>query len=181
MNSLKSSPDLGFIMLVALREIVTLDCEGITQNISELLPVLQQQADNDDEGSRAMIAEIIGKLLAIDPTEVITNVKSNLNSPNANIISTYALSFKHWFGRGKGELSSLRDSLPGLLNLFKDTGLKVLNSLLETFTHIAHINSMFLLSSCNNIFNAIIPLTVFNDKLVKVVDLGPMQHRMDEG
>ena len=44
-------------MLVALREIVTLDCEGILHNISELFPVLQQQADNDDELLRALIAE----------------------------------------------------------------------------------------------------------------------------
>lgn len=181
MNKLKGEKKLGYLMLVALREVAALDNEGISKCKKDLLPILKVQANTDDEGNRTMIAEIVGKLLTIDPTGIKDEVIKNLKDKEANVRATYALSYKYWFGKGKIDLNEFRAAFPDLLELFKDNNVKVQAALLGTLIHIAHLSPITLRTYAIKIFAETIPLTIFQPKLVKVVDLGPLQHRIDEG
>jgi len=181
MDKLKGEKKLGFLMLVALREVAALDNEGIAKCAKDLLPILKVQANSDDDGNRAMIAEIVGKLLTIDSEPIVKEAVDTLKDKTTNIRATYALSFKFWYGKGKHDLTYFRKAFPSLLELFKDDNVKVQHALLDTLTHIAHINPITLRAHAVTIFAETIPLTVFKPNLVKVVDLGPLQHRKDEG
>ncbi len=181
MDKLKSPSQLGYLMLVALREIVALDHEGVLKSVAELLPVLKTQADTEDEGYRSIIAEIIGKLLYADPYTVAPELEANITDKNGNVRATYALAYKYWYGRGKHDLAMFHASLPKLLELFKDMNVKVQKALLDSLTHVAHLNAMHLRTHSIQIFAGTIPLTIYKPELVKTVDLGPLQHKIDEG
>eukprot|EP01022_Parablepharisma_sp_SALTPOND_P017577 TRINITY_DN282_c0_g2_i1.p1 TRINITY_DN282_c0_g2~~TRINITY_DN282_c0_g2_i1.p1 ORF type:complete len:1310 (+),score=174.23 TRINITY_DN282_c0_g2_i1:9683-13612(+) len=181
MDKLKSPSQLSYLMLIALREIVALDHEGVLQSVTELLPVLKAQADTDDDGYRTMIAEILGKLLYADPYTLAPELEKNLTDKVPNIRATYALSYKYWYGRGKHDLAMFHASLPKLIELYKDTDVKVQKALLDSLTHVAHLNALHLRAYSIQIFAATIPLTKYRPELVKTVDLGPLQHKIDEG
>eukprot|EP00826_Nyctotherus_ovalis_P061355 TRINITY_DN8723_c0_g1_i5.p1 TRINITY_DN8723_c0_g1~~TRINITY_DN8723_c0_g1_i5.p1 ORF type:complete len:533 (-),score=231.25 TRINITY_DN8723_c0_g1_i5:148-1701(-) len=181
MDKLKGEKKLGYLMLVALREVAVLDNEGIFKCAKDLLPILKLQANTDDDGNRAIIAEIIGKLLTIDAAPIVKEVTANLKDKAANVRATYALSYKYWYGKGKQDLTYFREAFPQLLELLKDENVKVQAAVLETLIHIAHLNPINLRAYAVKIFAEAIPLTVFKKNLVKIVNLGPLDHRIDEG
>jgi len=181
MSKLKASPQLGYLMLVALREIVALDEKGVTKNLEDLLPVLKAQAETEDEGNRSIVAEIIGKLLISSPEKVVPEVERELNNKSDSVRATYALAFKYWYGRGKNDLSGFNLLLPKLFELFADRNVKVQKALLEALNHVTHQNAACLRFHGTSIFKGTLPMTVLRKELIKTVDLGPVQHKIDDG
>ena len=100
-SKLKSTQELSYLMLVALREIVVQDHQGVVKNIADILPALRAQSDTDDEGDRTIIAEIIGKLLLAQESVIAPEVEKNLANPKENVRATFALSFKYWNQKSK--------------------------------------------------------------------------------
>ena len=68
-----------------------------------------------------------------------------------------------------------------LLELLKDKSIKVQKALLDSLTYIAHLNSMNLRSQTAVIVSGVINFTHLRKDLIKTVDLGPLQHKIDEG
>jgi len=178
---LKSKSQISYLMLVALKEIVTLDSEGIMKSVAEIIPVLKAQADTDDEGYRSIIAEVIGKLLYADPYTLISELSNGIEDSKPNVRATYALSFKYWYGRGKHDLAMFNDSMPKLLKLFNDTDVKVQKALLDSLTHVAYNNAIHLRANATMIFEGAIELTKYRKELVTIINLGPLEHKVDKG
>jgi cullin-associated NEDD8-dissociated protein 1 len=181
MDQLKTQSELSYRMLVAVREIVVQNCEGIMEYFKDILPVLRSQADTDNESDRNIVAEIIGKLLLAKEAAMVPEIEANLKNPKPNIRATYALAFKHWYFKGKQDLTQFNVSLLNLLALLEDKNPKVSKALLDSFTHIAHSNAMNIRNHCIPLFKGILPLTIVNKDLIKWVDLGPLKHKTDEG
>lgn len=181
MTQLKTQSEISYLMLVAVREIVALNCEGIVDYVKDILPVLKSQADTDNEGDRTIVAEIIGKLLLANEALIFKEVETNLKDGKPNVRATYALSFKYWYFKGKQDLSQFSESLLHLLELLNDKSPKVHKALLDSFTHIAHINATHLRAHCATLFKGVLPLTIVNPSLIRTVDLGPLKHKIDDG
>ncbi len=181
MGNFKSQSEIAYLMLIALREIVVLDHEGIMKCLEDLLPALKVQADTDDEGHRTLIAEIVGKLLQVSPSTLVPHVEASLEDKAANVRATYALSYKYWYGRSKAEIPEFILSMGKLLNLLKDPDPKSQKGLLDSLTHVAHINAVALRVNAARIFNGVLPMTVLRTELIREVDLGPLKHRIDDG
>ncbi len=181
-SRLKSTQELSYLMLVSIREIIVQDTQGVIKSVvGDILPALRAQADTSDEGDRTIIAEIIGKLLLTQEAVIVPEVEANLESPKENVRATFALSFKYCIQRGKKEMPQFSHLLPKLLTLLRDKSIKVQKALLESLTSVAHLNAMLLRACAAQVLAGAIPMTVLRPELIKTVDLGPLQHKIDDG
>lgn len=181
LSRLKDSQELSYLMLLAIREVVLQDQQHAMAKelAAEVLPALRDQADTDDEGDRTIIAEIVGRLFLVQPAVISSEIEKGLANPKDNVRATFVLSFKYLLQRGEKEQFS--KLLPQLLPILKDKSLRVQKALLDSLTNIARQNSVLLRPYTAEIQAGALALTTMRPELVKVVDLGPLQHRIDEG
>jgi len=181
LSKLKDSHDLSYLMLVAIREIILQDQQHAMSKelVAEVLPVLRVQSDTKDEGDRTIIAEIIGRLYLIQTLVISSEIENGLASIKENVRATFALSFKYLLH--KGDKDQFAKLLPKLLALLKDQSLRVQKALLDSLTNIVRQNPVSLRPYTAEIQGSALTLTVIRPELVKVVDLGLLQHTTDEG
>jgi cullin-associated NEDD8-dissociated protein 1 len=181
LSKLKESHDLSYLMLVAIREIVLQDQQHAMSKklVAEVLPALRVQSDTQDEGDRTIIAEIIGRLYTIQPLVISNEIETGLSSSKENVRATFALSFKYLLhNKDKDQFTKL---LPKLLVLMKDQSLRVQKALLDSLTNITRQSAVVLRPYTTEVQEGALALTAIRPELVKIVDLGPLQHKIDEG
>jgi len=158
----------------------------ISQNISQffdaLLTLLFNHTNVEDEGTRKVVAECLGKLALLQPERVVGGLAERVenSSPYTRACVTTAIksiiSDKHHTAD-----QVLEDRVSMFLNLLADKELVVRKAALLSLNHLAHHKPKTIREHLSRYLPLLYGETVVKKELIREVDLGPFKHKVDDG
>jgi len=184
----KQHADRRYLLLSSVKEIITRHSGAVTTiatfkpYVDSVLPILFENAESKDEGVRSMVAECLGGLAIIDSKKLIPQMAqlAGTDKPFTRAVVITALRFAL---APNTDHVLLRESLGAFLNLLKDENLTVRRQVMLTVNALAHANIDLL--SPATLKELILPILYVeiepNEKYIRVLDLGPFKHKVDDG
>ncbi|KAF9435404.1 Cullin-associated NEDD8-dissociated protein 1 [Entomortierella beljakovae] len=176
-----------YLLLHALKEVITRyshkqGSQELEAHASEIWTLLFDNCESQEEGTRNVVAECLGKLTLTNPYKFLPELQARLRSDSPQIRGTVVSAFKYTFtdnARSFDEL--LRPLIVEFLSLMKDSDLNVRRLSLSTLDSAAH-NKPYLI---RDVLGQLLPLlyqeTNVVEELIHIVEMGPFKHRVDDG
>ncbi|KAG0233459.1 Cullin-associated NEDD8-dissociated protein 1 [Actinomortierella wolfii] len=176
-----------YLLLHALKEVITRytqkqGTQALESFASEIWTLLFANCESQEEGTRNVVAECLGKLTLTNPYKFLPELQTRLRSPSPHIRGTVVSAFKYTFTdhtRSYDEL--LQPLIVEFLSLMKDQDLNVRRLSLSTLDSAAH-NKPYLI---RDVLGQLLPLlyqeTHIREELIRIVEMGPFKHRLDDG
>ncbi|KAF9403247.1 Cullin-associated NEDD8-dissociated protein 1 [Mortierella sp. AD011] len=187
MQEIQKDPKKRYLLLHALKEVITRyshkqASQELEAHSSEIWTLLFDNCESQEEGTRNVVAECLGKLTLTNPYKFLPELQARLRSDSAQIRGTVVSAFKYTFtdnARSYDEL--LRPLIVEFLSLMKDKDLNVRRLSLSTLDSAAH-NKPYLI---RDVLGQLLPLlyqeTNVVEELIHIVEMGPFKHRVDDG
>jgi cullin-associated NEDD8-dissociated protein 1 len=185
---IKTKSNEKYLLLTSLKEVIqrhTVDTNaaGILNNyIQEILPILLHDAENsNEEGVRTECAECIGGLTVIN-TQLLLNQLIQLTQSSKPTMRAVAITALRYSLSNQSNIPLIQQHLQTFLALLKDPDLNVHRQSLLTMNALAHNNFELIAAELTK---TILPI-LYSDmsikaELIRVVDLGPFKHKVDDG
>ncbi|KAG0260456.1 Cullin-associated NEDD8-dissociated protein 1 [Actinomortierella ambigua] len=176
-----------YLLLHALKEVITRytqkqSSQALESFASEIWTLLFANCESQEEGTRNVVAECLGKLTLTNPYKFLPELQTRLQSPSPHIRGTVVSAFKYTFTdhtRSYDEL--LQPLIVEFLSLMKDQDLNVRRLSLSTLDSAAH-NKPYLI---RDVLGQLLPLlyqeTHVREELIRIVEMGPFKHKLDDG
>ena len=84
-----------YLFLNTLREIILNDSKCLKEYIKPMLDLFMQQADNEEESIRSIVAESLGRLFAVYSDELLSTLDQALQKGDTKRKATIAKSVKY--------------------------------------------------------------------------------------
>ncbi|KAJ3095068.1 Cullin-associated NEDD8-dissociated protein 1 [Phlyctochytrium planicorne] len=179
-----------YLVLVSLKEIIARSAPSASSSkllapyAADLWNLLFANAEEaQDEGTRTVIAECIGKLALSDPGSYLKDLETRLSSPNPTIRSTVVAAIRFTF---TDSVSEEFDAILGglivqFLRLVQDPDLNVRRVSLLTLNSAAHNKPYLITSSLDELLPLLYSETIVKQELIHIVEMGPFKHHVDDG
>ncbi|KAI7830252.1 armadillo-type protein [Gamsiella multidivaricata] len=186
-QEIQKDPKKRYLLLHALKEVITRYTQKqggqeLEAHASEIWILLFDNCESQEEGTRNVVAECLGKLTLTNPYKFLPELQARLRSESPQIRGTVVSAFKYTFidnTRSYDEL--LRPLIVEFLSLMKDQDLNVRRLSLSTLDSAAH-NKPYLI---RDVLSQLLPLlyqeTNVVEELIHIVEMGPFKHRVDDG
>ncbi|KAF9091293.1 Cullin-associated NEDD8-dissociated protein 1 [Mortierella sp. AD031] len=186
-QEIQKDPKKRYLLLHALKEVITRYTQKqggqeLEAHASQIWALLFDNCESQEEGTRNVVAECLGKLTLTNPYKFLPELQARLRSDSPQIRGTVVSAFKYTFTdntRSYDEL--LRPLIVEFLSLMKDTDLNVRRLSLSTLDSAAH-NKPYLI---RDVLGQLLPLlyqeTNVVEELIHIVEMGPFKHRVDDG
>lgn len=190
-----------YLLLSAIREFIQCQLktnrEGLAACIPLILPKLLNHTSGAEEGSRTMVAECLGSLTCVAPTEMLKTLQDlvtehsaisaegghiaegdDASKKNALVCWTAVTSVKHAIA-GKASVTDLSRAMPVFLELLKQEEVSVRSAaLLMVYSSVHHMPQVVSSFMKESIMPALYDVSQL--KLKRIVDLGPFKHTVDD-
>ena len=178
------------MLLQSLRQLITLKAsEGAKSggdtmggHLPTVMELLIGQCNADDEGVRSMVAECLGRLALIAPAHVLPALKALLTKEEPETRATVVYSLKFTI-TDRAPLKELAACITDFLLLLKDPEIMVRRAALTTLNSATHNKPSLIRPVLRSdwLLPALYGETVYKQELVRTVNLGPFQHKVDDG
>ncbi|XP_036320562.1 cullin-associated NEDD8-dissociated protein 1 isoform X1 [Rhagoletis pomonella] len=188
LKEIEGQPKRQYLLLHSLKEVIS--SLSVSQyGLSQLLPSvptiwtqLFKHCESSEEGSRNVVAECLGKLVLVNPAELLPLLRDALYSDNAIMRAVVVSSIKytisdqpqtidHLLKQNLGEfLSSLRDPDPGVRRVA-----------LVTFNAAIHNKPTLVRDLLPSLLPLLYSETKIKCELIREVEMGPFKHTVDDG
>ncbi|KAI8366037.1 armadillo-type protein [Radiomyces spectabilis] len=184
-GQIREQPKRRYLLLHALKEASgCLEEEAALGSASdEIWNLLLEGSESDqEEGTRTVVAECLGKLALTNPKKFLPQLEERLSSPTAHSRATVATAVKYAVVDPSQEHDDLlRPIIARFLNLLQDPDLNVRRLTLLTINSAIHRKPYLV----RNVLPQLIPLlydeTVIKEELIHTVEMGPFKHKVDDG
>ncbi|XP_072401896.1 cullin-associated NEDD8-dissociated protein 1 [Diabrotica undecimpunctata] len=184
----QEQPRRQYLLLHSLKEVIT--ClsqtpDGIQQLLPFVTPIWQQlyrHCECVEEGTRNVVAECLGKLTLIDPTNVLPKLKRSLNSPSPLTRTTVVTAVKFTISDQPASIDPLlRQCIGEFLNTLQDPDLNVRRVALVAFNTAAHNKPSLIRDLLDTTLPQLYGETIIKRDLIREVEMGPFKHTVDDG
>jgi len=186
-QDVKADSKKRYLLLHALKEVITRFTQKqggqeLEAHASEIWTLLFDNCESQEEGTRNVVAECLGKLTLTDPYKFLPELQTRLRSESPQIRGTVLSAFKYTFTdntRSYDEL--LRPLIVEFLSLMKDKDLNVRRLSLSTLDSAAHNNPYLIRDVLGQLLPLLYQETNVVEELVHIVEMRPFNHRVDDG
>ncbi|KAF5287245.1 hypothetical protein FQR65_LT12289 [Abscondita terminalis] len=188
LQEIEDQPKRQYLLLHSLKEIIT--CLSATQNgIKQLLPFVPAiwqrlflHCECNEEGTRNVVAECLGKLTLIDPVNLLHQLQGYLNSPSPLMRTTVVTAVKFTISDQPQAIDPLlRQCIGQFLNTIQDSDLNVRRVALVAFNSAAHNKPSLIRDLLDMILPHLYSETKVKKDLIREVEMGPFKHTVDDG
>ncbi|XP_022915623.1 cullin-associated NEDD8-dissociated protein 1 [Onthophagus taurus] len=188
LNEIQNQPKRQYLLLHSLKEIIT--CLSSTPEGVRILlpfvPAIWQQlflhCECNEEGSRNVVAECLGKLTLIDPANLLPKLQESLSSPSPLMRTTIVTAVKFTISDQPQKIDTLlRQCIGQFLNTLQDPDLNVRRVALVAFNSAAHNKPSLIRDLLDSILPHLYSETKVKKELIREVEMGPFKHTVDDG
>nr|CAG4647643.1 EOG090X00HY [Moina brachiata] len=177
-----------YLLLHSLKEVITSLSLG-TEAVAQLRPFVPQiwdllfrHCECNEEGTRNVVAECLGKLTLTDPEGLLPRLRSALNSPSALMRTTVVTAVKFTISDQHQSIDPLLKQCMGdFLRTLQDEDLNVRRVALIAFNSAAHNKPSLIRDLLNSVLPQLYNETKVRKELVREVEMGPFKHTVDDG
>lgn len=154
----------------------------MSDHVGEVLSLLLGQCAADEEGVRSMVSECLGRLALIFPVAVLPSLRKQISSSEALTRGTAVFALKFTITE-HAPMAELGQCLTDFLLLLKDPVITVRRAALTTLNSATHNKPSLIrpLMGSDWLMPTLYNETVYKKELVRTVNLGPFQHKVDDG
>jgi len=180
-----SSGKKQYLLFSSLREFIHCyrETEGsdLSSSVPMLLPPLEMNCGNEEEGVRAMVAECLGALACLEPKAilpVLQKLATDDSDKKVHIHWTVGNAVKFAIG-GQINPTELAPFMPTFLELLKEDDLAVKNvALLMVYSAVHHAPQLVVGIMKEQVLPQLYELAQLN--MERKIDLGPFKHTVDD-
>ncbi|KAF2075079.1 hypothetical protein CYY_003599 [Polysphondylium violaceum] len=188
LEQISSQPKKQYLLLHSLRETI-LKLSSTESGIKIIIPFLPQivpllfaNCVNEEEGTRNIVAECLGKLSMIQPNDIIPKLIEKINASSPLERSTVVTSIKFSIMENKDLVDQhLAQHIDKFLTLLNDDNLIVKRSALLSLNYIAHNKPALIRGNLATYLPILYNNAKIKPELIREVDLGPFKHKVDDG
>lgn len=182
----ESSGKKQYLLLTSLREFIHCyrEADGgsdLVASVSLIVPHLEKNCGNDEEGVRSMVAECLGSLACLEPKTILPVLKelATKETPKKVFVRwTVGSAVKFAIG-GYISPTELAPFMPTFLRLLQENDLAVKNiALLMVYSAVHHTPQLVVGLMREQILPQIYELVQLN--MERTINLGPFKHTVDD-
>ncbi|KAM7096038.1 cullin-associated NEDD8-dissociated protein 1-like isoform 3-T3 [Ciconia maguari] len=183
LKEIGSQPKRQYLLLHSLKEVISSSpADGLKPYVEDIWALLFKHCECTEEGTRNVVAECLGKLTLVNPSELLPRLKKQLSSGSPHARSTVVTAVKFTIADQPQPIDALLKGCIGdFLKTLQDPDLNVQRVALAMFNSAAHNKP----SLIRDLLNAVLP-SLYNEtkvrrELIREVEMGPFKHTVDDG
>jgi len=171
----------------SLEEIITRSTgtEGVKAlmpYLGSVLELLFENTESEEEGTRNVVAKCLGKFALISPKDLIPALRKRVNDSSPLTRATVVTAAKFAIVDYPHEVDgALQPVIGDFLNLLRDKDLDTRRAALLTLNYAAHNKPSIIRPVLVEYLESLYEETKVKEELIKIVNLGPFKHKVDEG
>ncbi|XP_008485639.1 cullin-associated NEDD8-dissociated protein 1, partial [Diaphorina citri] len=132
--------------------------------------------------TRNVVAECLGKLTLIDPSNLLPRLQESLKSNSALMRTTVLTAVKFTISDQPQSIDPLlRQTIGDFLSALKDSDLNVRRVALVAFNSAAHNKPSLVIDLLDSVLPQLYAETAVKKTLIREVEMGPFKHTVDDG
>ncbi|KFP92120.1 Cullin-associated NEDD8-dissociated protein 1, partial [Apaloderma vittatum] len=183
LKEIGSQPKRQYLLLHSLKEVISSSpADGLKPHVEDIWALLFKHCECTEEGTRNVVAECLGKLTLVDPSELLPRLKKQLSSGSPHARSTVVTAVKFTIADQPQPIDAfLKGCIGDFLKTLQDPDLNVRRVALAMFNSAAHNKP----SLIRDLLSAVLP-SLYNEtkvrrELIREVQMGPFKHTVDDG
>ncbi|NXD66144.1 CAND1 protein, partial [Eolophus roseicapillus] len=183
LKEIGSQPKRQYLLLHSLKEVISASsADSLKPYVEDIWALLFKHCECTEEGTRNVVAECLGKLTLVNPSELLPRLKNQLPSGSPHARSTVVTAVKFTIADQPQPIDALLKGCIGdFLKPLQDPDLNVRRVALALFNSAAHNKP----SLIRDLLPAVLP-SLYNEtkvrrELIREVEMGPFKHTVDDG
>uniref|UniRef100_A0A8B9VH15 TATA-binding protein interacting (TIP20) domain-containing protein n=1 Tax=Anas zonorhyncha TaxID=75864 RepID=A0A8B9VH15_9AVES len=183
LKEIGSQPKRQYLLLHSLKEVISSSpADGLKPYVEDIWALLFKHCECTEEGTRNVVAECLGKLTLVNPSELLPRLKKQLSSGSPHARSTVVTAVKFTIADQPQPIDALLKSCIGdFLKTLEDSDLNVRRVALAMFNSAAHNKPSLIRELLNAVLPSLYSETKVRRELIREVEMGPFKHTVDDG
>ncbi|XP_051483107.1 cullin-associated NEDD8-dissociated protein 1-like isoform X2 [Apus apus] len=183
LKEIGSQPKRQYLLLHSLKEVISSSpADGLEPYVEDIWALLFKHCDCTEEGTRNVVAECLGKLTLVNPSELLPRLKKQLSSGSPHARSTVVTAIKFTIADQPQPIDPLLKGCIGdFLKTLQDPDLNVRRVALALFNSAAHNKPSLIRDLLTAVLPSLYDETKVRRELIREVEMGPFKHTVDDG
>lgn len=184
LSEIESQPKRQYLLLHSLKEIIHYQQhnDALKPIVAPVWNMLMRHCECQEEGTRNVVAECLGRLVLVDPTDLLPKLKQRLQLPSPYSRGTAIAAIKYVIMDEPQSVDCvLKASMGDFLAALNDPELSVRRVALVAFNSAAHNKPFLIRDLLPTILSSLYNETKIRRELIREVEMGPFKHTVDDG
>ncbi|XP_036388110.1 cullin-associated NEDD8-dissociated protein 2 [Megalops cyprinoides] len=183
LKEIGSQPKRQYLLLHSLKEVISASsAESLKPHVEEIWALLFKHCECAEEGTRNVVAECLGKLTLVNPSQLLPRLKKQLSSGSPHARSTVVTAIKFTIVDQPQPIDALLKGCIGdFLKTLQDPDLNVRRVALVMFNSAAHNKPVLIRGLLGSVLPHLYTETQIRKELIREVEMGPFKHTVDDG
>lgn len=188
LEQIKTNTKRKYLLVHSLKEVISqASVEKLKPFVTNSVALLVDNAENEEEGIRNVVAECLGKLALVDYATVMPKLKELLTQ--SELKKSAAISaVKYTITDQPRDIDAkLKSDIGHFLKLLNkdaqnpELNVNVRRAAVLLLNSAAHNKPALIRDTLHKYLNNLYQECIFEEKLIKIVKLGPFNHKIDQG
>lgn len=188
LNEIEAQPKRQYLLLHSLKELIS-SLSQSPNGLQQLLPSvpsiwrqLFKHCECSEEGARNVVAECLGKLVLVNPEELLPHLQEALNSRSALMRTAVVSAIKFTISDQPQAIDLLlRQCIGQFLLTLQDQDPSVRRAALVAFNSAVHNKPSLVRDLLPTLLPYLYSETKVKKELIREVEMGPFKHTVDDG
>ncbi|KFP29377.1 Cullin-associated NEDD8-dissociated protein 1 [Colius striatus] len=183
LKEIGSQPKRQYLLLHSLKEVISAcPADSLRPYVEDIWALLFKHCECTEEGTRNVVAECLGKLTLVNPSELLPRLKKQLPSGSPHARSTVVTAVKFTIADQPQPIDALLKGCIGdFLKTLQDPDLNVRRVALAMFNSAAHNKPSLIRELLKAVLPSLYSETKVRRELIREVEMGPFKHTVDDG
>ncbi|XP_032997027.1 cullin-associated NEDD8-dissociated protein 1-like [Lacerta agilis] len=183
LKEIGGQPKRQYLLLHSLKEVISSSPgESLKPYVEDIWALLFKHCECTEEGTRNVVAECLGKLTVVNPSQLLPRLKKQLSSGSPYARSTVVTAIKFTISDHPQPIDPLLKGCIGdFLKTLQDPDLNVRRVALAMFNSAAHNKPTLIRDQLSTVLPHLYNETKIRRELIREVEMGPFKHTVDDG
>ncbi|KAM6928453.1 cullin-associated NEDD8-dissociated protein 2 [Xenentodon cancila] len=183
LKEISAQPRRQYLLLHSLKEVISAcPASGLSPHVESIWSLLFQHCECQEEGTRNLVAECLGKLTLVNPAQLLPRLKQQLKAGSPLARSTVVTAIKFTIVDHPAPIDSLlKDCIGDFLKTLQDNDINVRRVALVMFNSAAHNKPSLIRGLLGAVLPHLYKETQIRKDLIREVEMGPFKHTVDDG
>uniref|UniRef100_A0A1A8U0Q3 Cullin-associated and neddylation-dissociated 2 (Putative) n=1 Tax=Nothobranchius furzeri TaxID=105023 RepID=A0A1A8U0Q3_NOTFU len=183
LKEVSAQPRKQYLLLHSLKEVISAcSASSLSPHLESIWTLLFQHCECQEEGTRNLVAECLGKLTLANPAQLLPRLRQQLKTGSPLARSTVVTAVKFTIVDHPAPIDSLlKDCIGDFLKTLQDDDIDVRRVALVMFNSAAHNKPALIRGLLGTVLPQLYKETRIRKDLVREVEMGPFKHSVDDG
>ncbi|XP_047440069.1 cullin-associated NEDD8-dissociated protein 2 [Mugil cephalus] len=183
LKEISAQPRRQYLLLHSLKEVISAcPASSLSPHVESIWALLFQNCECQEEGTRNLVAECLGKLTLVNPAQLLPRLKQQLKAGSPLARSTVVTAIKFTIVDHPAPIDSLlKDCIGDFLKTLQDKDINVRRVALVMFNSAAHNKPSLIRGLLGAVLPHLYKETQIRKDLIREVEMGPFKHTVDDG